>query len=114
MSSRARARLFNTNNPASGGYTDVPGPAGATSFTITWPTPILSDSGSALGYTPVVRIDYGTTEGVYPYCKYIVDGSLGTGTVSGIASNTYYVRLVYVVPVTNEESYEGQPVQRVT
>lgn len=81
-----------TYTPASGGgFSDIPGPAGSASFSVSWDTPQLDGSGGALTDLSGYLIKYGTTSGVYPYQKVVSSSTATSTTVSSIAAGTYYV-----------------------
>ena len=93
--------------PAAGGGgggapTDVPGPAGSASFSVAWDAPAHDEGGTAgpgggaadvAGYV----VDYATSSqtptGTYPYRKVFTGAGTVSGSVSSIASGTYYLRM---------------------
>lgn len=104
-SSRRVKRETASQLPPSGGGgggapTDVPGPAGAASFSVAWDAPVY-DAGYFAGAGAVqvsgYVIDYATSSqalgGTYPYRKVIAGGATLSGNVTGLAAGTYYVRL---------------------
>lgn len=87
--SQSKGRVPGTGSSGGGGG-DIPGPPGATSFTVTW-LPDAQNTGNQM------KIEYGIDGGItFPYCKYISDATLLTGTVSSLASDEYSIRLKVV------------------
>lgn len=78
------------------GFVDIPGPAGATTLSLSWNLPIANEDGST-PISPAItwqRIRYDTSSksplGGYAYVKYINSGSTTSVSISSLASNTYY------------------------
>lgn len=89
------------------GHTNNPGPAGATAFTVAW-NPLTTDyMNNTYAGAYWVRVEYGTDDVTFPYWKYAEDGTLLTLTISSLASNTYYARVVYGYP-SDQESNPSQ------
>ena len=81
--------------PGGGGFTDVPGPAGALALALSWALPTLNADGSAI--SPAVsnqRIQYDTVSrspvGTYAYVKYIGNGTSTSVSIPSLAAGTYY------------------------
>jgi hypothetical protein len=92
--------------PVSGGFSDIPGPAGSLSITANWGTqPGASDY--LLLYDTVTRA-FGDRS--YAYRKLFAGGSTASGTVTGLASGTYYMAVAAVESgVMGDLSHEYEP-----
>lgn len=83
-------------------HTDVPGPAGAQTLSVSWDQPLISADGSALGTLSWFAIRYATTEPTlwdplttqYPYVKWINNGGATSGSVTNLAAGTYYATVI--------------------
>lgn len=111
-----RARTVSGPPPSGGGgLSDNPGPAGSAAFTANWDAPVY-DAGQFAGAGAVqvsgYVIDYATSSqalgGSYPYRKVIAGGGTLTGTVSGLAGGTYYVRLASYDSEGNVGDYSNE------
>lgn len=90
MSARAGRSGSPPPPPPPSAPTDVPGPAGSASFTVDFRQLDAGADGIVVlyGTSSVMNDDPDN----YPYRKVFTGGSLTTGTVTGIAAGTYYVR----------------------
>jgi hypothetical protein len=79
---------------------------GTGSATLSWNRPVTNADGSAVGALAGYVIHYGPASGQYIASLYIADGSAAGGTVTGLASGTWYFS-VSALDASGNESEVG-------
>lgn len=96
--------------------TDVPGPSGPAGFSVNFTAPSFQAGGLGVGGGGVASyagfvIDYATSSqalsGSYPYRK-VIAGAVSSGSVTGIALGTYYVRMATYDSNGNLSDYSNE------